>query len=824
MSSIYNIKPFQYVHILDKNQNKRRLLEGPVNYAVQDHEVVIENKINEMITIPNLFQVTITNPVERDENGIVLDKFGNPKNRWGIKEVRTRESYNRPFPLYPYEEISTLKEMSFIDQDLAYHLRALLPFTDEDGEHNIGDEWMVTGPRYFLERPEVLLVKSVKRWTIIKPNALRLKAIKNFKDVYGKDRRAGEEWLIYEEGSYLPSVFEEVKGTVTAVTIDDNKSVHLRARNNFVDAYGNNRNAGEEWIITRETSPFHTCGIYEELVGIEDRVVLTVNQYAVIENPYNTEIKKNDLGKLKLVKGETNFFLNPGEIMREIKNVYILTDQDALLLQAIESYKDEAGEKKACGEKWMIRGPCRFIPPVEVKVLERREVIPLDKNEGIYIRNKTTGEVKTHIGSSYLLQPNEVLWQKEMPSNIENIYLNDQSILSRDKSRIVTYKCPFNSVMQIYNLKEKSSRIILGPNLVILGPDEQFCLMSLSGSTPKVEGVVKTLYLRLGPMFSTDEFLVETSDHTRLTLKIGYNWQFLVNNSEEAKSIFSVRDFIGDLCNTMGSRIRSYIATITFEDFHKNSDLYIKKSVFGEDDEGKIKNSVYFDVCKLLVTDVDIKSVIPTDPNTKLLLEKSVSLAIELTTKTIEQEFNIQAKIKEQEFKGELEKLQINNLIRYTGKSLELNKLKTESEIIEKTGLSRAQALAKKDAVLIESKAEVEYTKKMQEAEEIETVFEINKIKKVYDNEYLEKSEDERIELKKLQTLNEIETNKFQKIIESIGADTLVEIAKAGPELQARLLSGLNLSGYILTDGNNPINLFNVADNLTKQNNNFTEN
>jgi major vault protein len=44
----------------------------------------------------------------------------------------------------------------------------------------------------------------------------------------------------------------------------------------------------------------------------------------------------------------------------------------------------------------------------------------------------------------------------------------------------------------------------------------------------------------------------------------------------------------------------------------------------------------------------------------------------------------------------------------------------------------------------------------------------------------------------------------------------LVEIARAGPELQAKLLSGLNLTGYILTEGNNPINLFNFANNLVK--------
>ena len=39
-------------------------------------------------------------------------------------------------------------------------------------------------------------------------------------------------------------------------------------------------------------------------------------------------------------------------------------------------------------------------------------------------------------------------------------------------------------------------------------------------------------------------------------------------------------------------------------------------------------------------------------------------------------------------------------------------------------------------------------------------------------------------------------------------------MAEAGPEYQAKLLEGLGLSGFIMTDGNNPINLFNTANGL----------
>lgn len=60
----------------------------------------------------------------------------------------------------------------------------------------------------------------------------------------------------------------------------------------------------------------------------------------------------------------------------------------------------------------MVRGPVSYIPPVEVAVLETRKSIPLDKNEGIYVRNLDTGTVTAVIGKTYMLGSNEVLWEK----------------------------------------------------------------------------------------------------------------------------------------------------------------------------------------------------------------------------------------------------------------------------------------------------------------------------------------------------------------------------------------------------------------------------
>ena len=68
-----------------------------------------------------------------------------------------------------------------------------------------------------------------------------------------------------------------------------------------------------------------------------------------------------------------------------------------------------------------------------------------------------------------------------------------------------------------------------------------------------------------------------------------------------------------------------------------------------------------------------------------------------------------------------------------------------------------------------------------------------------------------RVPLVLSQEMAEIETRKFKSLVNSITPQTIQAMAAAGPETQAKLLSGLGLKGYVVTDGSSPINLFNTA-------------
>jgi len=102
-------------------------------------------------------------------------------------------------------------------------------------------------------------------------------------------------------------------------------------------------------------------------------------------DPVDPKTGRNVIGKRELRKGECSFFLKPLERLESgIQNVYVLGAGEALLLRARELFKDGKEARKP-GDRWMIFGPCDYVPPVTVEVMMTRKTIPLDENEGIYV-------------------------------------------------------------------------------------------------------------------------------------------------------------------------------------------------------------------------------------------------------------------------------------------------------------------------------------------------------------------------------------------------------------------------------------------------------
>jgi major vault protein len=503
-----------------------------------------------------------------------------------------------------------------------------------------------------------------------------------------------------------------------------------------------------------------------------------------------------------------------------IQNIYVLGEQEALLLKAREAFKDAQGEHKP-GDRWMVYGPTDYVPSVEVEVVEKRTAIPLDENEGIYVRDIKNGQVRSVIGETYMLKPNEELWEKDLPKQVEDLLSKTQTeaeeeFKERERTRVVTYRAPHNSAVQVYDYKEKKSRVAFGPDLVMLGPDEHFTVISLSGDKPKRPHVIKSLGLLMGPDFMTDIVIVETADHARLSLKLSYNWFFEMdkNNAEQAARLFQVPDFVGDSCKAIASRVRGSVAAVSFDNFHKHSAKIIRSAVFGADDSGKVKNRFYFSANNLVITNIDIQSVEPVDQRTRDSLQKSVQLAIEITTKSQEAAARHESARLEQEAMGRLERQKIHDEAEAEKSRKELIHLQAQSAAVETTGQATAEAKARAEAAEIEGHANVTQSQLTADATKIKAQAELEQLKLKQQAEITHLQALNDLEVEKAREMADIDSAKFKQIVDAIGPKTIKAIAEAGPAMQARLLQGLGLKSLMITDGNSPINLFNTANGL----------
>jgi len=761
----------------------------------------------------------------------VIDNAGQVKLRHADREIRLSQD---PFPLFPGEVIvGSVTPLTVVAANSALRLRATRDVTVGKENRLAGDEWLFEGPGTYYPDVAVEVVETVNA-TLIGPNqALRLRARLNTTSRDGQSRVAGEEWIVSKSGAYLPGVYEQVIDLVNAIVLTDKTALHLRALRNFTDAYGKQRKTGEEWLITSANSESHIPAVYEEVVALVDIITLTNRQYCFITNPVGSD-GKPQLGKRKLVKGEKSFFLQPGESLESgIQDVYVLSEEEALVLRAIEEFDDSSVEgkvvKRKPGDRWMVNGPCEYFPPVQVDVLHRRKAIPLDENEGVYVRDITTGKVRAVCGTTYMLKENEELWAKELPPEVDGLLTTDALTdrnkapgakeapkKAREKTSVVTYRIPHNSAVQIYDYKQKKARVEFGPDLVMLQPDEHFTVLNLSGGKPKRPNQIRALCLLLGPDFSTDIITIETSDHARLSLQLSYNWHFEIDqtNEEHKKKIFSVPDFVGDFCKAIASRIRGAVAAVAFDDFHKNSARIIRTSVFGLDENGKVRNKFTFPSNNLVITSIDIQSVEPVDQRTRDALQKSVQLAIEITTNSQEASAKHEAERVEQEARGRLERQKINDEAQAEQARRHLLELQAASSAVESTGHAKAEAQARAEAAQIEGEAAVKQAELKARAAQIESEAELERLTKAREAELKFLREQNEIEIVKSKELADVDTQKFDKMVKAIGQNTLVSMAQAGPEMQVKLLQSLGIKSTLITDGHSPINLFNTANGL----------
>jgi len=278
---------------------------------------------------------------------------------------------------------------------------------------------------------------------------------------------------------------------------------------------------------------------------------------------------------------------------------------------------------------------------------------------------------------------------------------------------------------------------------------------------------------------------------------------------EESSQLFSVPDFVGSSCKAIASKIRGAVASSSFDQFHKNSAAIIKEAIFGEEaKELAAEELVYFfETNRLEITNIDIQSVEPVDQRTRDALQKSVQLAIEITTKSQEASALQEAQSLEQKAKGKLERQKIIDEALAEKRRKNLLEQQAGNMALESTGQAAAEAKAKAEASKIEGEAALKRAELKANALKIESKAKLDQNKKKQDLELTHKQQVSELALTKQEKLAAIEAEKFQKIVQSIGAETIGIMSKATFSTQTRLLKALGLTSLMFNDPSSPLSL-----------------
>jgi len=370
--------------------------------------------------------------------------------------------------------------------------------------------------------------------------------------------------------------------------------------------------------------------------------------------------------------------------------------------------------------------------------------------------------------------------------------------------------------VQVFDYKTNKGKVYFGPELIKLEPHEEFTLLKLSGKKPKIEDQIKNLAVLLGPDFMTDIIEVETRDHAKLSLQLCYSWKFEVDkaNKAEHEKIFSVNDFVGGACKTLAAKIRGAVSSVRFEIFHKGSAYIVKSAVFGVDENGDLKKYLKFDSNNLIITNVDIQAQDPIDSETRENLSKSTNLSIQHINSVQKADATHKQKMFSEDSKGKLMLQEQEDDIHAENVNIEYLKKKIETDAVKTTGELKAKANAKAKGNIIEGNSLKEQATLRVQAQEIEDLSLLLEKEENIKNEIKREEQLIDIDLEKNSELNKIEIEEFKKTVDAIGVKTIVSMARAGPETQKKMLQALGIKSFLITDGNNPINLFNSAKGL----------
>ncbi len=753
-SDVISLGKNEYVHYRDENTGAEVAAIGPDKIILGAHQKLIGG-IKEKTQLLSGQFCYVDNPVRLDGKVVVTDELRQVELRMGEREVRVGGAV---FALYPGEEIvdATIHDVLVLNRYQAVLVKALTDFPEQvDGaqtERRSGDEWLVRGPGHYIPPVEVTVLDFDVRAIILKDT----------------------------EYCVVLNPYDEEKKTVRP---------------------------GQRRVIEGEASFFLHPG---EVMEVPDPI--PGDSFHQAAQGVGYQLTEYLFGSAGIPAKERESYLK-----RCIRKKHVLGRREGLHVQALEGLAEEqpqgseAVQRKA-GHTWLVSGPRTYVPCDKTRILKKVKAISLSQGEGIYIRDLIKGVVRLYKGSRELmLAPHQIPFEKDLPLEdllvielghisyararpdkdakyCEFLDAKREEIAQRDRSRAIVFNLEAKTIARIVDFEDHEgaggdaqqarSRILYGPLTEMLGPYERVQIFDLSGGKEKRPKQLRVATREVGPDFITDLIKVSTADHTRVRVKVTYKWSFdCSGDPAEDELIFDTPDFVGYVSKSLASKIREVAARTVFEDFHRDSARYIREAIFGADTGANPVGE--FPEIKLRILAVDIESVEPVDEEISGNLRESIKTNIQIQLNATKEEADAQARLKKIENeKKESEAAAVRDQKKEVEKR-NLIELQNDNQKLLTIEAAKMEAEAKELATSVANQSIIDQARAQTAAAEIEA--ENRRTNAVAQNELdLEHRRSlMALEIEKEQRLSELRAEEFHKRVQSLGAENMVEAARA---------------------------------------------
>ncbi|GAB4565057.1 MAG: hypothetical protein Tsb0020_15670 [Haliangiales bacterium] len=349
-----------------------------------------------------------------------------------------------------------------------------------------------------------------------------------------------------------------------------------------------------------------------------------------------------------------------------------------------------------------------FFPTDNVDVVGVVEPIPLAEKAAIYVRELGSGKISTVEGPiNYLVDPTrEELISRRLDGRHAVLYQLDAD--AHDPSRALSIYVPPSTAVMI---SAKNRREVLtGPQTRILDYDEELEVLTLSTGRPKNDDeLLPTCFLQVQGNKVSDLVRVKTADHVELAVLLSYRVSF-VGDSERW---FSVKNYVGLLCDHLGSIIRAAARASSIDAFHATSTDILRSAILGPRGDSGEREGRLFKENGMWVYDVEVLDVQILDGDVKAMLCDAQRMAIVSTITRKQEQLRLGDEQLKESVNREVYSAQIDTLTKAaehetTRREVELARADTVLALDKLDKLRRASHEAEAARILAQARLETE--------------------------------------------------------------------------------------------------------------------